>query len=81
VLRGRRVGVEGDLLRPFGPLSSFELERAELRKSPDPTALPSRPKISARLDAFGAIVPPAAATSGSARTRASSDSGTVAAPL
>ena len=46
-----------------------------------PRALPSRPKISAWLDAIGAIVPPAAATSGSARTLASSDAGTVAAPL
>ena len=35
---------------------------------PEPSALPSRPKISALLDAIGAIVPPAAATSGSART-------------
>ena len=32
VLRGRRVGVEGDLLRPFGPLAGLELERAELRQ-------------------------------------------------
>jgi hypothetical protein len=43
--------------------------------------VPSRPKIFAVLDAFGAIVPPAASTSGNARTWSSNDSGTVAAPL
>ena len=32
VLRGGRVGVEGDLLGPFGPLAGLELERAELRQ-------------------------------------------------
>ena len=47
----------------------------------EPMALPSRPKISALLDGIGAIVPPAAATSGSFCTLVSSDSGTVAAPL
>ena len=47
----------------------------------EPTGLPSRPKISALFDGAGEMVPPAAATSGNARTFRSSDSGTVAAPL
>ena len=61
--------------------SDASVPRANCGASPEPTGLPSRPKISALFDATGAIVPPAAATSGSARTCASSDAGTAAAPL
>ena len=32
VLAGGRVGIDGDLLRPLGPLARLELERAELRQ-------------------------------------------------
>jgi len=55
--------------------SDASLPRPNCGAPPEPTALPSRPKILAELDAIGAIVPPAASTSGSARTCASSDSG------
>ena len=57
------------------------LPSPNLGASPEPSALPSRPRILASLDSIGASVPPAEATSGSARTFASRGSGTVAAPL
>ena len=68
-LSGLNCGCEASLPSP------------NLGASPEPSSLPSRPRILASLDSIGASVPPAEATSGSARTFASRDSGTVAAPL